>query len=153
MNSQTHSVALNITRTHTLSLAISLSLAASIHPQYLPPPPPLRLFLTHTHTRTLSCPRRLPMVKLNPSMLKVALRHFLNPCFFEVGSVMSAPGAPLQLLQSSSPRASLWCPSVLPRQAGRGTERDASPGSSPEEVLLEGIVTGSRPPPGCSWGW
>lgn len=30
----------------------------------------------------------LPMVKLMPSMLKVALRHFLNPCFLDCGCVM-----------------------------------------------------------------
>lgn len=32
------------------------------------------------------------MVKLKPSMLKVALRHFLNPCFLDVGSVIVALG-------------------------------------------------------------
>lgn len=30
----------------------------------------------------------LPIVKLKPSMLKVALRHFLNPCFLDVGCVI-----------------------------------------------------------------
>lgn len=30
----------------------------------------------------------LPIVKLKPSMLKVALRHFLNPCFFDAGCVI-----------------------------------------------------------------
>lgn len=51
---------------------------------------------THTHTlkqhvyvHTVT-KRLLPMVKLKPSMLKVALRHFLNPCFLDVGSVIVA---------------------------------------------------------------
>lgn len=30
----------------------------------------------------------LPIVKLKPSMLKVALRHFLIPCFLDAGCVI-----------------------------------------------------------------
>ncbi len=44
---------------------------------------------TETHIHPLKPDQRfLPIVKLKPSMLKVALRHFLNPAFLELSSDM-----------------------------------------------------------------
>lgn len=93
----------------------------------VPAPTPSRLFSSHSwlsvhshnkyrHSKENLVELRkvpvLPIVKLKPSMLKVALRHFLNPCFFGAGSVIVHVSALWQRAEDKDRNAlpgETWC--------------------------------------------
>lgn len=90
---------------------------------------------SNSHANTLKCfltlflPPFLPMVMLKPSMLKVALRPFLNRCFLELASIVLQPSSnPGVFIQFRTPPVSC---SVLFQlrlvNSPRGEEKKCSP--------------------------
>lgn len=104
---------------------------------------------THTHPPTHTVPDQLflPIVKLKPSMLKVALRHFLNPCFLELSSDIFS-----SWLRPSARGEKLW--KQTPQVGKRALSRDVKDQRGSLERKSQGWHLLQGPHPICknpSW--